>query len=177
MIFNETEIEDVFLIKPEKHIDNRGSFMRTFDKNDFFHQYIHFNIIQTSLSYNPSKGTLRGMHYQDIPHQEERIVQCVNGSIYDVVLDLREYSKTYKHWQAFNLNDKNNTMLYVGAGIAHGFQTLEDNSTILYYMNTEYYPLSSKIVKYDDERFNISWKLPITNISEKDNNGGLIKLK
>lgn len=169
MIFNQTLIEDVYLIKPEKHVDNRGSFCRTFDRQELFLNYINFNIVQTSLSFNKEKGTLRGMHYQDIPYQEEKIVQCVNGHIYDVVLDLREYSKTYNRWMSFNLTDSNNLMLYIPIGIAHGFQTLENNTTILYYMNQEYHPECAKTIKYNDKRYNISWKLPITNISEKDN--------
>ena len=169
MIFNQTPIEDVYIIKPDRHDDDRGSFIQTFDKNEFFHQYINFNIVQTSLSTNKEKGTLRGMHFQDIPYQEEKIVQCINGSIYDVVLDLRDYSKTYDKWFAFNLTDTNNLILYIPIGVAHGFQTLEDNTTVLYYMNTEYHPECAKTIKYNDKRYNISWKLPITNISEKDN--------
>lgn len=168
MIFNQTPIEDVYLIKPNKHEDKRGSFLRTFDKNDFFHQHIPFNIVQTSLSTNKEKGTVRGMHYQDVPYQEEKIVQCVNGSIYDIILDLRNYSKTYNQWCAFNLTDENNLLLYIPINVAHGFQTLEDNTTVLYYMNKEYHPECAKTIKYNDKKYNILWKLPITNISDKD---------
>jgi len=173
MNFIKTEIEDVFLIEPDKHNDNRGFFARTFDKYELFQKYINFNIEQTSLSYNKIKGTLRGMHCQKIPYQEEKIVQCVKGSIYDVVLDLRSYSKTYNKWQSFELNDKNNLILYVPISVAHGFQTLENDTLVLYYMNKEYNPESLKTINYNDKKYNIEWKLPVTNISEKDMNAKL----
>ncbi len=168
MIFNQTPIEDVYLIKPDKYEDDRGSFCRTFDKQQLFLNHINFNIVQTSISFNKEKGTLRGIHYQDVPYQEEKIIQCVNGSIYDVVLDLRSYSKTFERWMSYNLTDKNNLLLYIPIGVAHGFQTLEDNTAVLYYMNIEYHSECAKTVKYNDKRYNISWKLPITNISDKD---------
>lgn len=168
MIFNETLIQGVYLIEPEKHEDERGFFTRTFDKNILFHKYIEFEIEQTSLSYNKKRGTLRGMHYQDIPYLEEKIVQCVKGSIYDVVLDLRDYSKTFNKWCSFNLTDRNNSILYIPISVAHGFQTLEDDTTVLYYMNQEYHPECSKIIPYNDKKYNIKFPLPVTNISEKD---------
>ncbi|MDD3474294.1 MAG: dTDP-4-dehydrorhamnose 3,5-epimerase family protein [Candidatus Dojkabacteria bacterium] len=168
MIFKETPIQDVLLIEPEKKEDERGFFARTFDQNILFHKFINFEIKQTSISYNKKKGTLRGMHYQDIPYLEEKLVQCVKGSIYDVVLDIRSYSKTYNKWFSTELNDKNNNILYIPISIAHGFQTLEDDTTVLYYMNQEYNPKCSKNISYNDKKYNIKWKLPITSISDKD---------
>ncbi len=169
MNFKKTPIQDVVLIEPEKHEDDRGNFCRTFDKNQLFHQYIDFTIVQTSLSFNKKKGTLRGMHYQDTPYMEEKIVQCVKGSIYDVILDLRPYSKTYNKWHCFKLNENNNYLLYIPIEVAHGFQTLEDNTTVLYYMNQEYHSESAKTIQYNDKKYNIKFPLPITSISENDN--------
>ena len=168
MIFNKTKMDGVYLIKPDRHEDERGSFIRTFDKKDFYKKCINFDIKQTSLSFNKKRGTLRGMHYQDIPFQEEKIVQCVRGLIYDVVLDLRKNSETYNRWMSFYLSDNTNIILYLPAGVAHGFQTLEDNTMVLYYMNQEYHQECSKTIRYDDIRYGIEWKLPITLISEKD---------
>ncbi len=170
MRFNETKMEGVYLITLDKHEDERGFFARTFDKNELFHKYINFDIKQTSLSFNKKKGTLRGMHYQEIPYIEEKIIQCVKGSIYDVLIDLRTYSETYNRWISFDLDDKNNSILYIPIGIAHGFQTLEDNTTVLYYMNQEYHPECAKTINYNDKKYNIDWKLPITSISQKDLN-------
>lgn len=168
MKFNETLIEGVYLIKPNKHRDNRGFFSRIFDRNEFFHKFINFDVKQISISHNDKKGTIRGMHYQDIPYMEEKIIQCVKGSIYDVILDLRDYSKTYCKWQSFNLTDENNLILYIDIGIAHGYQTLENNTKILYCMNQEYHSECAKTIKYNDQKYNIEWKLPVTNISERD---------
>lgn len=168
MKFIEIPLDCSYIIEIEKNEDNRGFFARTFDKNEFFHKYINFDIVQTSISYNKKKGTLRGMHYQDIPYPEEKIVQCVKGSIYDVVLDLRSYSKTYWKWFSIELNDRNNKVLYIPIGVAHGFQTLEDDTIVLYYMNQEYHPECSKTIPYSDTRCKIEWKLPITSISDKD---------
>ncbi len=168
MIFNETPMEGVYLITPEKNRDDRGFVARTFDKNIFLQKDINFNIKQTSISYNKKKGTLRGIHYQEIPYLERKLIQCIKGSIYDVVLDIRKSSKTYERWCSFNLNDNNNFILYIPIQIAHGFQTLEDNTTVLYYMNQEYHPECAKTISYNDKKYNIEWKLPITSISEKD---------
>lgn len=171
MIFKETSLKEAYIIELEKNEDNRGFFARTFDKNEFYHKYINFDIVQTSISYNKKKGTLRGMHYQDIPYQEEKIIQCLKGSIYDVVLDLRDYSKTLGKWFSFNLSDLNNLILYIPIGIAHGFQTLEDDTTVLYYMNQYYHPECVKTIPYNDKRYKIEWPLKITSISEKDFRG------
>lgn len=168
MIFNETPLEGVYLIIPEKHKDERGFFSRTFDKNKFFHKYIGFDIAQTSISYNKKKGTVRGMHCQCIPFPEEKVVQCVKGSIYDIVLDLRSYSKTYGKWFFTILSDENNYGLYIPISVAHGFQTLENDTTVLYYMNQEYHPECAKTIYHNDEKYKIQWKLPIEVISDKD---------
>lgn len=167
MIFNETPMEGVYLINSDKTEDNRGFFARTFDKNSLHHKNIKFDIIQTSISYNIKKGTLRGMHYQ-FPYSEDKIIQCIRGSIYDVLLDLRPRSDTSEKWFAFNLSDSNNDILYIPTGIAHGFQTLEDNTILLYYMNQEYHPEHSITIHYNDKKYNIEWPLHVASISEKD---------
>lgn len=168
MIFNTVPIEGIYLIALEKNEDERGFFARTFDINKFRQYGINFDIIQTSISYNKKKGTLRGMHYQSIPFLEEKIVQCIKGSIYDVILDLRSYSKTYGKWYSSYLDDLNNSIIYIPSNVAHGFQTLEDDTIVLYYMNQEYHPECSKTISYNDKKYDIEWKLPITSISKKD---------
>ena len=168
MIFYKTLIEGVYLINPEKHNDNRGFFTRTFDKNQFLENNIDFDIKQTSLSYNKNKGSVRGMHWQKSPYPERKIVQCVKGSINDVLIDLRVDSKTYNKWFLFKLNDENNLSLYIPTEIAHGFQTLNNDTTILYYMDQEYHPECSCIISHSDTKYNIKWELPITSISLQD---------
>jgi len=171
MKFNETKMEGVYLITLDKYEDERGFFARTYDSkifDIFFEERMSFIIKQTSISYNKKKGTLRGIHFQDIPYREEKMVQCVKGSIYDILIDLRQTSKTYNKWMSFNLSDKNNSILYIPKKVAHGFQTLEDDTIVLYYMNQEYHPECAKTIRYDDERYGLVWKLPITSISQKD---------
>lgn len=168
MRFVETPLKETYIIQLEKHEDIRGFFARTFDINDFKEHNIDFNIVQTGISYNKKKGTLRGMHYQDIPYPEEKIVQCIKGSIYDVVLDLRSYSDTFGKWFVFNLSDLNNLILYIPIGIAHGYQTLEDNTTVLYFMNEEYHPECAKTILWNDPKYSIEWKLIPSIMSDRD---------
>lgn len=176
MIIKETPISNVYIIEPDindKFTDNRGLFTRIFDKNKLFSKFINFNIVQTSLSHNNKKGTIRGLHYQDTPFFESKIVNCPRGSIYDIALDLREESKTYKQYFSIELSSTNNISLYIPPLVAHGFQTLEDNTTVLYCMNKEYHYESAKTINYHS--YNIQWKEEPTEISEKDKNAPLLE--
>ena len=170
MKFTETKINGVFLIEIEKIEDDRGFFARTLDKQEFQKHKLTENFVQCSLSYNKKKGTLRGMHFQIPPYGETKIVSCIQGKIFDVIIDLRKNSSTFKQWESVELNSENHKMLYIPKGIAHGFQTLEDNTEIYYQMSeyhkSEYY----QGVRYDDPNFGIKWPLPISAISVNDKN-------
>jgi len=171
MIFTETKIKGVYIIEPELLTDERGFFARSFCKEEFQKHGLETDIVQCNISYNKKKGTLRGMHYQVPPFEEEKIVSCTKGSIYDVVIDLRVESPTYCQWVATNLSDKNFKIIYIPTGCAHGFQTLNDDTMVFYQMTEFFHPECSRGVLWDDPRFTIEW--PIIQkmiISEKDRN-------
>ena len=168
MIFKETLLEGVFVIELELIRDNRGFFARTFCQKEFKKKGLSDIILQCSTSFNKKKVTLRGMHYQSEPYAEPKIVLCTNGAIYDVVVDLRKNSSTYKKWVANELNMKSQKMIYIPKGCAHGFQTLEDNTEVFYQMSEFYHPEYAKGIRWDDVAFNIQWPLPISVISQKD---------
>lgn len=146
------EVQGVFIAEPEKIEDERGFFARIFDENDFFIKGIQFgirfNLVQASISYNRKRDTLRGMHWQSAPYLENKIVQCINGSIFDVILDMRENSATYKKWYPTILSDENNALLYIPAGVAHGFLTLEDDTMVMYWMDIIYNKKASRVINY-----------------------------
>lgn len=168
MIFSELAIPGAFLITLEHLEDERGYFARTFCRSEFLKLGLNPSLEQCSLSFNRKKGTLRGMHYQEEPHAETKIVQCIRGAIYDVILDLRLQSKTYKQWISLELNASHHRLLYVPKGVAHGFQTLEDNTEIYYQISTPYMKEFSKGIRWDDPAFGIHWPLPVEVISTKD---------
>lgn len=168
MIFDSTTISGVYLVKPEKINDKRGFFSRIFDHSEIQKFAPGFSVVQSSFSYNKTKGTIRGMHYQKSPHEEIKLVQCTKGSVFDVVIDLRADSKTYKKHLSFELNETNNELLLIPKGIAHGFQTLENNTMMTYHISTSFDTQSSRGVRFDDPSFSIEWKIPVTEISPKD---------
>ena len=168
MIFEKTAIEGVYLIKLEPHTDERGFFARSFSAKDFAKAGLITSFPECNYSYNKLKGTLRGMHYQAAPYEEVKVVTCVQGAIYDVALDIRKDSATYGKWLGFELTADNHHMLYIDKGIAHGFQTLADDTMIYYQMGAVYNAASARTIPYNDARFGIKWRLPITNISLKD---------
>lgn len=168
MIFTETKLSGVFIIEPERLEDDRGFFARVFDEKVFRQKGIEFNLVESSVSFNKKKGTLRGMHYQARPHAESKIVRCTMGKIYDVVIDLRPKSKTFKKWFAIELTAENRRMLFIPKGLAHGFMTLEDNCEIEYQMDQAYVPESSTGIKYDDKEFGVVWPMEPEVISPKD---------
>jgi dTDP-4-dehydrorhamnose 3,5-epimerase len=168
--FTETALAGAWLLELEQHIDERGSFARTFCRDEWLAQGLDPAVAQCSTSLNAKAGTLRGMHYQNEPHAETKLVRCTRGAIYDVVVDLRPRSPTYCRWYTAELSAANGCQLYVPPGMAHGFQTLEDNSEVLYQMSTAYAPDAQGGVRFDDPVFAIEWPEPPGRriVSERD---------
>lgn len=172
MRFLETKLADAWLLEPEPIRDERGYFMRTFCARDFAERGLETHFVQHSRSFSARKGTLRGMHFQTAPHAEVKIVSCVAGAIYDVIVDLRPGSPTYRAWEGFELSADNGRQLYVPAGFAHGFQTLTDAAELNYLISAFYEPTASTGISYDDPTIGIRWPLPVTVISERDRSWG-----
>ena len=168
MKFIETKIKGAFIIELERLEDERGFFARTFCRKEFEAHGIKAEMVQCSTSFNKIKGTLRGMHYQAKPHAEAKLVRCTTGSIYDVIVDLRPNSLTFKQWTSVELTAANRRMLFIPEGLAHGFQTLEDNCEVSYQMTEEYHPESASGIRWNDPAFKIKWPLPNPNSSQKD---------
>jgi dTDP-4-dehydrorhamnose 3,5-epimerase len=168
VIFQETKISGVFLIEPERLIDERGFFARTWCREAFIAHGLNPELAQCSVSFNTLQGTLRGMHYQKAPHGEDKLVRCTRGEIYDVVLDLREDSPTYQQWVSAELSADNLRMLYIPKGCAHGFQTLVDATEVSYQISCAYQHGYSAGYRYDDPAFALIWPLPVSCISDRD---------
>lgn len=171
MIFKKTELNNAFIIEPERIEDERGYFARAWCRKEFDEHGLATALVQSNLSFNKKAGILRGMHYQAAPFEEVKLVRCTKGAIYDVILDLDTASPTFKQWIGVELNENNKTMLYIPKGFAHGYQTLV-NETEVYYQVSEFYsPKSERGIRWNDESFGIEW--PETNeriISDKDRN-------
>lgn len=170
MIFKPAELRGAYVIEPERKADFRGYFARTFCEKEFAALGLETHIAQCSVSFNQRKGTLRGMHYQLAPFEEVKVVRCLRGAIYDVIIDLREDSRTFKKYFAAELDERNGNALYVPAGFAHGFQTLTDNAEVLYQMSQYYSESHARGVRWNDPTFAISWPLDKRTILERDEN-------
>lgn len=168
MKFIETGLKGAYIIEIESKEDERGFFARTFCKEEFEALGLNPNIAQISISYNKKMGTIRGMHYQDAPKEEVKVVGCIKGKIYDVIIDLRQTSPTYCKWFSCELFLER--YIYIPEGFAHGFQTLEDDTIVSYQMSEFYYPEYQRGVRWDDKAFEIKWPLPVNVISERDRN-------
>ena len=168
MIFEELKLKGVFKIQLEKIEDERGFFSRCWDKNEFEKYGLNSKIIQCNISFNEKKGTLRGLHYQSKPYEEAKLIHCTRGKIYEVILDLRKESKTYKQWESIELSQSDYNLLYVPEGFALGFQTLEDNTELFYQMSEKYVPESARGINYKDPKFHINWPLEVQTISKRD---------
>lgn len=169
MIFTPTKLPDVYLIDLEQRTDRRGFFARSWCQHEFAAHRLNTKIVQCNVSFNPTQGTLRGMHYQAAPYAEAKLVRCTMGALYDVILDLRPDSPTYLEWLGVELSAHNRRMLYVPEGIAHGYQTLLDNTEVFYQVSQFYHPQAEGGVRWNDPAFGIVW--PETShriISEKD---------
>jgi dTDP-4-dehydrorhamnose 3,5-epimerase len=170
MIFTETRLPGAFEIDVEPKSDQRGLFARTWCQKEFADRGLKANLVQCSLSFNPRRATLRGMHYQVAPHGETKVVRCTRGSIYDVVLDLRPESPTFKHWIALILSAENRKTVYVPEGCAHGFLTLEAETEVFYQMSEFHNIEFARGIRFDDPAFLIDWPEKIELISERDRN-------
>lgn len=170
MIVRPTSLQDAYTIDLDKRVDPRGFFARGWCRREFEQHHVVPDLVQANVSYNTVKGTLRGMHYQAEPHGEVKLIRCTRGGLYDVIIDLRPESSTYGRWLGVELTADNRLMLYVPAGFAHGFQTLEDDTEAFYLVSEYYTPGAERGVRYDDPAFEIVWPLPVTAISEKDQN-------
>ena len=168
MIFEKTKLKDVFLIIPEKIVDERGFFARIFDEKIFEERGLNSKIKQCNISFNKIKGTIRGIHFQKRPHQEAKFVRCVKGSIFVVIIDLRKESKTFLEKIDLELNSFTHNLLYVPEGMGLGIQTLQDNSELFYQMTQNYVPEFASGILWNDPFFNIKWPLEISEISKKD---------
>ena len=168
MIFTETKLRGAYIIELEKLQDERGFFARSFCQEEFKQHRLNFHIVQCNISYNKKKRTLRGMHYQVAPYEEAKLVSCIKGAMYDVIIDLRPDSPTYCQWIGAELTQKNYTMMYIPEGFAHGFQTLEVDTIIFYQMSEFYHPKSARGIRWNDPAFGIEWQIPQPILSERD---------
>ena len=168
MIFRETKLEGVLEVQVELQADARGFFGRTWCQKEFEDNGLDPTLVQCSISFNARKGTLRGIHYQAEPYAETKLVRCTKGAIYDVVVDLRLDSPTFKKWIAAVLTDSNHHMLYVPEGCGHAFLTLQDDTEVFYQMSQFYNPESARGVRWDDPAFGIVWPEKVEVISERD---------
>jgi dTDP-4-dehydrorhamnose 3,5-epimerase len=168
LTFLETKIEGAFEIRIEPSADERGFFARTWCRNEFEMNGLDATLVQCNVSFNNGKGTLRGMHFQAEPHAENKLVRCTRGGIYDVVIDLRPRSRSFKQWMGVSLTAASRNMLYVPEGCAHGFLTLEDETEVFYQMSEFYHPESARGVRWDDPAFQIIWPGRVEVISERD---------
>jgi dTDP-4-dehydrorhamnose 3,5-epimerase len=168
MTFKETKLQGAYIIEPEMLIDERGAFARTFCRKDFESHGLNGNISQCSISLNTRKYTLRGMHYQKKPCAEAKLVRCSRGVIYDVIVDLRYDSPTFKQWTSVEISAENRKMVYVPVDFAHGFQTLADDTEVIYQMSEFYSPSHADGFRWNDPSFKIKWPSDNFVISSKD---------
>ena len=176
MKFLKQKIKGVFVIKPEPFKDKRGMFRRHFCKKELKKIGIETSVQQANISENPKRGTLRGFHYQKKPHQEAKTISCLKGSFFDVIIDLRKNSPTYKKWQSFVITEKNRFSLHIPKGCANAFLTLENNTLIHYYCSNSYNPKFESGVLFNDPALKIKWPFKPIHISEKDKNHKLLKI-
>lgn len=168
MKFTETLLPGSYLIELNPVEDDRGFFARTFCQEEFVDHGLNPHIVQCSLSFNRKRGTLRGMHYQAAPHRENKLVRCTMGAIYDVIVDIRPESPTYRQWVGVELSARNRRALYIPEGVAHGFQTLEDDTEVLYQISSLYEPASARGIRWNDPLLSIQWPLEVSVLSERD---------
>jgi dTDP-4-dehydrorhamnose 3,5-epimerase len=168
LLFESMHIPGAFVVKPEMISDERGFFARSWCRREFGEHGLNTRLVQCNISQSRERGTLRGMHYQVSPHEEAKLVRCTRGSIYDVVLDLRRESPTYKEHDSVILSAANHYMAYVPEGCAHGFITLEDDVEVFYQMSEFYVPEAQRGVRFDDPAFGIEWPEPVRVIAPRD---------
>lgn len=168
MKFVPTDLAGAYVIEPERMEDDRGFFARTFCHDEFASHGLRAAFVQCNVSFNTRKGTLRGLHFQEKPHEEAKLVRCTRGAIYDVIVDIRRASPTFRRWAAFELTAESRKMLYVPEGIAHGFQTLEENCEVFYQISEMYHPHLARGVRWNDPAFAIRWPIADPTVSARD---------
>ena len=176
MIFNKLALEGAFKIDLELREDNRGFFSRMFCSNEFNEKGINTNWVQINNSYTRVAGTVRGLHLQKAPMQEAKLIRCIRGSVWDVIVDMREESTSFCKWVAVELNEKNRSMIYVPPGFAHGFQTLEPDTELVYFHSNFYSPENEVGIPHDDPVLSIPWRLPVLELSTRDANFPKLKI-
>jgi dTDP-4-dehydrorhamnose 3,5-epimerase len=169
MKVTDTPLAGLKIIEPDKFDDNRGYFLKSFEKKAFAEQGIDFEITQVNHSFNLLKGTLRGMHFQVEPFAQAKLIFCTKGKIFDVVVDIRKDSVTFGKWFGLELSEENKQILYIPKGFAHGYQALVDNTEALYYLEGEYSKEHESGLKWNDPLIGISWPIEPTVIADKDN--------
>lgn len=157
MIFRATKLDGAFIMELERFEDERGFFAHSWSPKQLAQHGLEAPLVESAISFNKKKGTLRGMHYQGAPHGQAKIVRCTMGSVYDVIIDLRPGSSTYRQWLGVELTAQNRLMLYVPIGFAHGFRTLENDSEVFYQMSSPYVAESGRGVRWNDPAFAIHW--------------------
>ncbi len=160
MKFTPAKIPGVWIVEQERFADDRGYFARTWCAEEFAAHGLNSRLLQCSTSFNLKRGTLRGLHFQAAPHAEDKLVRCTRGAIFDVAVDLRPDSPTYKQWVGVELSETNGLALYIPQGFAHGFQTVTDNSEVFYQMSHLYHPTAGKGWRWNDPAFGITWPIP-----------------
>lgn len=168
MIFVPAPLAGAYVVDLKRLEDDRGFFARSFCRQEFVDNGLNPNVVQCNVSYNRQRGTLRGMHFQDAHHAEVKLIRCTQGVVWDVIIDLRDSSPTYKKWYGVELSGGSRRALYVPKGFAHGFQTLTEDAEVLYMMSEFYSPGSSRGVRWDDPAFAIDWPLANPTLSERD---------
>ncbi len=168
MIFTETSLAGAFVIDLHKRLDNRGFFARTFSRDEFAARSLDSTVVQANVSFNHTKGTVRGMHFQFPPAAETKLVRCTRGAIIDVIVDLRPESPTFLKHTSVELSGDNGRSLYVPKRFAHGYQVLEDGAEVTYLTSQDYSPQHEGGLSYDDAVLSIAWPLPVTEMSPKD---------
>jgi dTDP-4-dehydrorhamnose 3,5-epimerase len=175
MHFIETKIPGAWVIDPDPRQDERGRFLRAWCAREFSERGLEFSPVQGNLGHSINKGTLRGMHFQKAPALEAKLIRCTRGAMFDVVLDLRPGSSTYREWHGLELTAENARMLYVPEHCAHGYQTLQPNTEMYYLTSAFYAPDAATGVRFDDPAFAIQWPLTPTVISQQDRNWPLVQ--
>lgn len=175
MNFIDLSLSGAYVIEPEPIGDERGFFARMMCEDEFAEHGLKMDVVQANISYSAEQGTLRGLHYQEPPHAEVKMVRCTQGAIFDVMVDVREESPTYLEWEGVELTAENRRMTYVPEGFAHGFLTLTDDCEVFYPVTASYAPEAERGLRYDDPALDIDWPAKVQVISEKDQNWPLLQ--
>lgn len=170
MIISPASLSDVMILEPELRADERGYFFRNFCIQELTKAGIGFSPVQVNRAHTKKAGTLRGLHFQIVPHEEVKVFQCLAGAVFDVVVDVRRDSKNFGRWFGIELSAANKKMLYVPKGFAHGYETLIDDTEVQYFVSEAYAPESERGLRYDDPSVGIRWVVPPTQLSDKDRN-------